>query len=355
VISFQERLKNARQVVIVGNGGIATELVYEIENCKIIWVVKHEHISNVYFDSSAAKFFLNKLNKPKSDEPLPAKRTKYTISRIDANADKGTLGSALGPDWSTGLQMKGSDKTISRQIEIENKCEVNAIFDRKEYLNKVVSKDIEATTDKEEWPAYVQLTNGKIYGCDFIVSATGVTPNVQIFTKNNKFDLASDGGIKVDDQMRTNIKDVYAAGDVCTASWKPSSQWFQMRLWSQARQMGDYAARSMYASLHDEPIELDFCFELFAHITRFFNYKVILLGCFNAQNLGNDYELMFRTTEDVEFIKLVLQNGRVCGAVFIGETDLEETFENLILNKLDVSSLGEGLLDPNVEIEDYFD
>ena len=80
VISFQERLKNARQVVIVGNGGIATELVYEIENCKIIWVVKHEHISNVYFDSSAAKFFLNKLNKPKRDEPLPAKRTKYTIS-----------------------------------------------------------------------------------------------------------------------------------------------------------------------------------------------------------------------------------------------------------------------------------
>ena len=80
VISFQERLKNARQIVIVGNGGIATELVYEIENCKVIWVVKHEHISHVFFDSSAAKFFLNKLNQKKSDQPLPAKRTKYTIS-----------------------------------------------------------------------------------------------------------------------------------------------------------------------------------------------------------------------------------------------------------------------------------
>lgn len=25
----------------------------------------------------------------------------------------------------------------------------------------------------------MELTNGKIYGCDFIVSATGVTPNVK--------------------------------------------------------------------------------------------------------------------------------------------------------------------------------
>lgn len=29
------------------------------------------------------------------------------------------------------------------------------------------------------WPYYVQLSNGKVYGCDFIVSATGVTPNIE--------------------------------------------------------------------------------------------------------------------------------------------------------------------------------
>lgn len=27
------------------------------------------------------------------------------------------------------------------------------------------------------WPLYVKLTNGRVYGCDFIVSATGVVPN----------------------------------------------------------------------------------------------------------------------------------------------------------------------------------
>jgi len=50
-----------------------------------------------------------------------------------------------------------------------------------------------------------------------------------------------------------------------------------------------------------------------------------------------------------------MQNGRMMGAVLIGETDLEETFENLILNQTDLSSYGEDLLDPNIDLEDYFD
>ena len=44
VIDFQKRISNARQIVLVGNGGIATELCYEIDNCKIIWAVKDNHI-----------------------------------------------------------------------------------------------------------------------------------------------------------------------------------------------------------------------------------------------------------------------------------------------------------------------
>lgn len=55
----------------------------------------------------------------------------------------------------------------------------------------------------------------------------------------------------------------------------------QMRLWTQARQMGWYAGRCMAAHILSEPVELDFCFELFSHITKFFNYKVrdVLLKC----------------------------------------------------------------------------
>jgi hypothetical protein len=75
-----------------------------------------------------------------------------------------------------------------------------------------------------------------------------------------------------------------------------------MRLWNQAAQMGDYAARSMWASFNNESIDLDFCFELFAHITKFFNYKTIFLGNYDARGLGNNYQLLLRSTEGLHFI-----------------------------------------------------
>ena len=37
------------------------------------------------------------------------------------------------------------------------------------------------------------------------------------------------GGIVVDSEMRTSLKDVYAAGDVCTVQWKDQAAlWFQV-------------------------------------------------------------------------------------------------------------------------------
>ncbi len=57
----------------------------------------------------------------------------------------------------------------------------------------------------------------------------------------------------------------------------------------------------------------------------------------------------------VEYVKIVIYEGKVQGALLIGETELEETFENLILNQIDVSAYGEDLINPDIDIEDYFD
>lgn len=196
---------------------------------------------------------------------------------------------------------------------------------------------------------------------DLIISATGVRPATDGFAcRDAQLELSPiDGGILVDHLQRTSVAGIYAAGDVCTANWQPRAQhWHQMRLWTQARQMGAMAARAMAAERGGQPADevlQDFCFELFGHVTQLFGHQVVLLGKFNGQGLGSDYEALIRMTPDVEYIKYVLKDGRVHGAILIGETGLEETTENLILNGLDVSSYGDGLLDPNVDIEDYFD
>ncbi|XP_069765947.1 pyridine nucleotide-disulfide oxidoreductase domain-containing protein 1 isoform X1 [Narcine bancroftii] len=364
---FQSHLARAKRVIIVGNGGIALELVYEIEGCEVIWAIKDKAIGNTFFDAGASEFLIPQLQADKPEATIPCKRTKYTIEGFEEEKEKVEAGegrgSALGPDWHEGLKLKGT-KQISHKVHVEYECEIDKIYPLEEFASlqkkalafpENVAEERKAEKDEESWPVYIQLTNGKIYGSDLIVSATGVIPSIEPFVINNPFDVADDGGLKVDEQMHTSVADVFAAGDVCTVSWEPRALWHQMRLWTQARQMGYYAANCIAAEVLGESIELDFCFESFAHVTKFFNYKVVLLGKYNAQGLGTDHELLLRCTRGQEYVKVVMQNGRMKGAVLIGETDLEETFENLILNQMDLSAYGENLLDPHIDIEDYFD
>uniref|UniRef100_A0A3Q1ED38 Pyridine nucleotide-disulphide oxidoreductase domain 1 n=1 Tax=Acanthochromis polyacanthus TaxID=80966 RepID=A0A3Q1ED38_9TELE len=331
---FQKRLCKAKRIVIVGNGGIALELVYEVEGCEVIWAVKDKAIGNTFFDAGAAQFLIPSLEADKPEVAAPCKRTRYTTEEPKKHTKK-CPGSALGPDWHEGIALRGAQQV--RQF-----VHVCYLYTRR------------SVCFLGSWPVYIQLTNGKTFGCDFIVSATGVVPNTEPFLHGNNFSVADDGGLQVDDHMMTSEPDVYAAGDVCTACWEHSPLWQQMRLWTQARQMGWYAGRCMAAEALSEPIELDFCFELFSHITKFFNYKVVLLGKFNGQGLGPDQELLLRCTKGQEYVKVMI-GGRMVGAVLIGETDLEETFENLILNQMDLTPYGEELLNPNIDIEDYFD
>ena len=56
-------------------------------------------------------------------------------------------------------------------------------------------------------------------------------------------------------------------------------------------------------------------------------------------------------------VKVTMQGGVVVGAMLVGDTDLEEVMENLILDRLNIAQLGlaDALLDPRVDIEDFFD
>ncbi|XP_006613892.1 pyridine nucleotide-disulfide oxidoreductase domain-containing protein 1 [Apis dorsata] len=344
VLQFSQKIKNSKRIVIVGNGGIATEMVHEVDGLEMIWVIKDKHISATFVDPGASEFFMNKIYKNSTfinaNVSSLTKRMRYTVSDITAIAD----GPALGPDWHNNFDIKSS-YLKSAKVQIEYECEVIKI------LNKSEQKEFDPI---EEWPIYVQLTNGKIIGCDFIVSATGVIPNSDIIGLED-IKKEKDGGLLVDWKLETSKRDIYAAGDICSAGWELAKHWFQMRLWTQAHQMGRYAAKSMVSKMKNEEFLQDFCFELFTHVTKFFGYKVVLLGLYNGQKLDNNYEVLLRITRGEEYIKLILKNGKMQGAVLIGDTNLEEMCENLILNQLDLSIYGEDLLNPAIDIEDYFD
>ena len=89
-------------------------------------------------------------------------------------------------------------------MTVEYNVEVEKILSREEIL--LLQQD-----DEEKcWNIYVQLSNGKVFGCDFVISATGVVPNGGVF--RDVVDVDEDGGIVVDDHLRTSDHDIFAAG-----------------------------------------------------------------------------------------------------------------------------------------------
>ncbi|XP_018318893.1 pyridine nucleotide-disulfide oxidoreductase domain-containing protein 1 [Agrilus planipennis] len=332
VETFTKKLQIAKKVVIVGNGGIASEVIHKIRNVEVHWIIKDKHISATFVDPGAAEFFLSSIQEIKKDDPKPCKRMRFKIE------DSKKSGAALGPDWYENLEIYGSSKATPRDIKIHYQTEISKIV----------------MSEGNQYPIEVILINDEVIPCDLIISATGVLPATN-FELSSDIKLSEDGGILVNEFMQSSVSNIYAAGDVCTANWQLAKHWFQMKLWTQARQMGCFAAKSMAAAFAREEIYQDFCFEMFTHSTKLFGYKVILLGLFNGQTLGTNYEILLRMTKGLEYIKFVLENNRLQGAVLIGDTDLEEMCENLILNQIDLSPFGEDILNPNIDIEDYFD
>lgn len=335
VQEFQKRVKNATRLVVVGNGGIASELVYEISGIEVHWVIKDEYISSTFVDSGAARFFQERLTE-KAKQQTVLKRMRYS-EETASGSSVNRRGAALGPDWHRTVDISGKLDNVPDSVTIHYAVEVERFEEQ-----------------AEGFPLKLTLSNGETVGCDFVVSATGVTPAIS-FTSDREFERGSDGGLLVNWEQTTSLPDVYAAGDVCTAGWEHAQHWFQMRLWTQARQMGSMAARAMAAKRAGDTIYQDFCFEMFNHVTQLFGYQVVLLGRYNGQGLNDKYEVLLRMTPGLEYIKFILVDGRLQGAMLIGETGLEETCENLILNQLDLTPYGDDLLDPNIDIEDYFD
>lgn len=91
---------------------------------------------------------------------------------------------------------------------------------------------------------------GRRVACDFAVVGVGVEPVVDFLADSG---VEINNGILVDEHCRTNVQDIYAAGDVANHYHPVFQQRMRVEHWQNAMQQGASAANSMLGS--EEPYD----------------------------------------------------------------------------------------------------
>jgi NADPH-dependent 2,4-dienoyl-CoA reductase/sulfur reductase-like enzyme len=88
----------------------------------------------------------------------------------------------------------------------------------------------------------VKTSDGKDVQADAVVAGIGVEPNVQLA---REMGLTIDNGIAVDEFLRTNHADIYAAGDVASFPCKPLGKRVRVEHEDNANTMGERAGQNL--------------------------------------------------------------------------------------------------------------
>lgn len=157
------------------------------------------------------------------------------------------------------------------------------ILKRDSYKIKIINSDAVVKLIGEDEVKGVKTKNGLEFETDLVLIATGVRPNIQIANEAG-IELGTTGAIKVNKQMQTNIKDIYAAGDCVEKTHIVSKTPVWVPLGSTANKEGRCAA----INICNEKDEFEGI--LGSAVTRYFGFTMSMTGLTEKQALKLGYE-----------------------------------------------------------------
>ena len=209
---------------------------------------------------------------------------------------------------------------------------------------KGVTPRLESGVDRFETDDDGQLvaavdSNGERYEAEFAGVAIGLSFNTELLRGTG---IDTDGGLLVDEHMRTNLDDVYAAGDVTRFHDVILGERTQNGSWGSAKEQGAVAAANMVNGHGSETFRwvpsysithFDFPFLSFGHPT-----------------IGD--RTVERRYSDSEYRQLSFKNGKLIGGVLIGDLAPQSAYKSLIREERPVADQAEVLLAESVDVDE---
>lgn len=203
--------------------------------------------------------------------------------------------------------------------------------------------EFEGTANKAR---YVVTDKGR-YETDLVILCIGFRPNTDLF--KGSLDMLPNGAIMVDEYMRTNRQDVFAAGDSCAVMYNPTGRHEYIPLATNAVRMGTLAARNLAES------SVKYMGTQGTSGIKVYSYNIAATGITEeyAKDMGmevtsstviDNYRPEFMPDYESLQLKVVYETKtrRIIGAQILSKADLTQSINTLsvcIQNKMTIDQL----------------
>lgn len=221
------------------------------------------------------------------------------------------------------------DRLMPRQLDIRaSEILLNAV---KQFDTKVLlSTEVIAIKGDDKVSAVITKNRNSSEGtdaeqsiaCDMVIYSVGIRPNIKLCENTS---IQTNMGVIVDDHMRTNLKNIYAAGDVAEFCGKVGG------LWPIAIEQGKTSGYNIVGK------DVSYTGLLPVTTMNAFNLNVFSVGAID--DASATLTLVDDPGDDNSYKRIFIKDNTIIGAIVIGETKYNNMLKKYVTDKTDISGL----------------
>ncbi|NVM31060.1 MAG: NAD(P)/FAD-dependent oxidoreductase [Candidatus Helarchaeota archaeon] len=225
-------------------------------------------------------------------------------------------------------------RLLPRQLDIEGAEMLRQILSD---FNIDVALNASTREITIEGQLMVRVADGREFQADMVVMAVGVNPNIELAKQSG---IKVNRGIIVDEYMQTNVKYIYAAGDCAE---------FNERVWGIIPVAFE---QSKIAALNILGKKVKYSEIVPSNTLKIVGVDLTSIGRVTPEkNLPE--EIKFIDPDKRIYKKIVLEEGRIVGAILLGDRSNQSTIMKLIKTKTDITKFKERILDMDFDLQKY--
>jgi NAD(P)H-nitrite reductase large subunit len=186
----------------------------------------------------------------------------------------------------------------------------------------------------------IMLDNGEKIDCQMVIIGKGVDPNVGLVSSTG---IEVKEGIVADENMRTSVPDIYVAGDVAETFDISRGKRAINAIWPCAFEQGRIAGLNMAGQ------EAKYVGSFRMNSLDIYGLPAVSMGVTRPN--GDGLQEVTRRTRDT-YRKLVLEDGRIVGAILVGQIQKAGFLSTLLRKKVDVSDYVAFLMSDRLNVAD---